>query len=221
MADTTSCQIGLSYDDFLVQELGLLEEYLEYSRSKIQCDPLQGNATLLEAALYARDRDTVREVLRRIDNDDYNQRGFGPDLRAKVIAHIFLGEPEKAEAVLPNFDRNSYFYFQAQVMIAGAKGDEKGLQELYDLGTTFPIFPDAARIHLAAMMGDRALANEIAARVDARPGGPAWLATAANTICYCGRMFDLSATPNLARKLRQANATRMPQSPIDWPLKDW
>ncbi|WP_260483759.1 TIR domain-containing protein [Sphingomicrobium flavum] len=217
MADRDNCQIGLSYDDFLVQELGLLEEYLEYSRHKIGCDPIQGNAALLEAALYADKADIVRELIDKIDIE----RGFGPDLRAKVQAHLYLGEIDKAEAVLPKFDRNSYFYFQAMTTLAGAKGDRAELDRLRKFAENFPVFPDAPRLHLALMNGDRALANEIAARIDARPGGTAWLATSANTICYCGKMFDLSATPNFAARLKEAGATQSKSSPIKWPLKDW
>ena len=39
--------------------------------------------------------------------------------------------------------------------------------------------------------------------------------------CMCGAPFDLEVTPNFAKLLQDADLPWPPNSPIDWPLKDW
>lgn len=216
LADKTNCQIGVSYEEYLVIELGLVDAYVEFARHKAGCDPVAGTPQLMEALIHADRRDLVAELIGQIDNDT----AFGPDLRGKVLGYIYLGDIEQAEATLAVIDRNSYFHFQALTMIAGAKGNREDLEALLVTANARD-FPDAARMHIAAMMGNRELANAMAARIDARVGGPSWLATGGMTTCYCGLMYDLSATPNYSARLREAGVTQPPRSPVNWPLKDW
>jgi hypothetical protein len=39
--------------------------------------------------------------------------------------------------------------------------------------------------------------------------------------CGCGAPFDLDATPNFARLLREGGLPWSPPAPIEFPLKNW
>ena len=98
-------------------------------------------------------------------------------------------------------------------MLAAARGD---LAEAETLVATFRanIGTDSENaIHLYAWLGDRELANKIAAAVDTRPFGHMILLIAINN-CYCGAPFDIEATPNFAKKLNEAGLAWPPRTPI-------
>jgi adenylate cyclase len=79
---------------------------------------------------------------------------------------------------------------------------------------------DALIVSLAPLIGDSARANAAAARIDARPYGPARLAVIVY-YCLCGAPFDINATPNFKAQVTQAGFDWPPASPIDYPLKHW
>jgi hypothetical protein len=70
------------------------------------------------------------------------------------------------------------------------------------------------------VLGERELANQAAAEIDARPLGFLFLLSAANS-CKCGAPFDLEFTPNMALLVDEAELVWPPRRPIEWPLKDW
>lgn len=75
-------------------------------------------------------------------------------------------------------------------------------------------------LSLAARGGNRGEANRLAGLIDTRMRGSVEL-LAATHFCFCGAPFDLEATPNFARRLRQSGLSWPPSSPVDWPLKNW
>ena len=88
-------------------------------------------------------------------------------------------------------------------------------------GTEFPNEANhVQQIAVLARAGERELANQTAADVDARLYGHMALSTNV-LLCTCGAPFDLEATPNFATLLQDADLPWPPDSPIDWPLKDW
>ena len=68
----------------------------------------------------------------------------------------------------------------------------------------------------AALFGQRAEANRLAARLDARPAGGLLLAIAV-TYCGCGAPFDLSATPNFKARLDESGLPWPPPVAIRYP----
>jgi adenylate cyclase len=73
---------------------------------------------------------------------------------------------------------------------------------------------------LAAVVGDREMANEIAARIDTFPGSILVFNLAVVT-CYCGAPFDLDAAPNYKARIEEAGFSWPPQKHIDYPSKVW
>ena len=80
--------------------------------------------------------------------------------------------------------------------------------------------PDVESLVVAAVVGDRERANELAARIDARPGSAAVLSNVVFT-CFCGAPFDLDAAPNYKARIEEAGFTWPPPKPIDYPAKSW
>ena len=70
------------------------------------------------------------------------------------------------------------------------------------------------------MVGDRARANELAARIDAYPGSAALLGLTVFQ-CFCGAPFDLEAAPNYKARIEEAGFAWPPRKSIDYPTKTW
>lgn len=75
-------------------------------------------------------------------------------------------------------------------------------------------------LEISAALGDRERANELAAEIDARPGGPMLLLLSAS-ICACGAEFDLEATPNFSARVRESGVPWPVETHIHYPAKDW
>jgi hypothetical protein len=73
---------------------------------------------------------------------------------------------------------------------------------------------------VAAVVGDRERANEIAAQIDPHAGSVVVLSLAVLS-CYCGAPFDLDATPNYKARIREASFPWPPPKRIDYPTKTW
>ena len=73
---------------------------------------------------------------------------------------------------------------------------------------------------VAAVVGNREMANEAAARIDAIPGGGIVISHAVFS-CFCGAPFDLDATPNYKARIEEAGFPWPPPTRIDYPAKTW
>jgi hypothetical protein len=80
---------------------------------------------------------------------------------------------------------------------------------------------DATSLRLVAALGDRALANEIASRIDAHPGSALVICSAVVLSCQCGAPFDLDAAPNFKSRIEEAGFPWPPTKRIDYPAKNW
>ena len=83
-----------------------------------------------------------------------------------------------------------------------------------------PDVDDLSSLVVAAVVGDREWANEIAARIDAHPGSAVVFSIAVLS-CFCGAPFDLEATPNYKARIEEAGFPWPPPKRIDYPTKTW
>ncbi len=108
----------------------------------------------------------------------------------------------------------------ANFLIAAAQGQVVEAQALRDsFYQRFSDSHDAITLVILAVMGDRDKANELAGKVDARPLGFLTLLSA-QSLCFCGAVFDLEYAPNFERLISDGGFAWPPPSPIKWPLKD-
>jgi hypothetical protein len=85
---------------------------------------------------------------------------------------------------------------------------------------TFSIQRNSNELEISAAIGDRERANQLAAEIDARPGGPL-LFLISNSMCACGAEFDLDVTPNFKARLREAGIDWPLETHVHYPAKDW
>ena len=99
-------------------------------------------------------------------------------------------------------------------------GDPAIARKLAEEYWSRPDANDFWSLPLAAAVGDRERANEIAARADAQPGGII-LISGVVLICFCGAPFDLEFTPNYKARIEEAGFPWPPPKRIDYPAKTW
>lgn len=73
------------------------------------------------------------------------------------------------------------------------------------------------RLHVYAALGREAEANELAARLDARPAGHLLLGSTTLN-CLCGAPFDIASTPRLRARLAEAGLEWPPRAPLRLPF---
>jgi len=206
---------GPGWSDMTTLAYGRARENLIISQRLIECDPLDYSGWLgaISAYLWLGDFDaaiaTAIEGKRAVS---HREVGFG-----LFESYVAAGRFEDAAARIDRDIRGETRALWARMMLAAARGDAVATKSLLEkkLGTY-----DGVRIANFARAGERALANEMAAAIDSDPFGYLLLMIVPSN-CMCGAPFDLEATPNFAKLLDEANLPWPPDSPIDWPLKDW
>lgn len=178
-----------------------------------RCDPLNllpwGNAATGAIVLGQPD-----EALRLVDEAESL---VGPHFAITITrlqALFALKRYEEAERILAEGIVSDPFVRVQVIAAAGRKADAAAMLAKFGSGYL------TAKLVANAIIGEREAANRVAASIDATPLGAAMLAEACH-ICLCGAPFDLDATPNFARQLKEGNLPWPPPSPIDYPLKDW
>jgi TolB-like protein len=211
------CRHGLWIDQTAIV-FGYGEAALAHDLRRERCDPLGGNwtRTAITAIWIGRPLDGLKyadriEALRGQDRDV---------MHARILAYLALGRLDEAEALFDagNFGAPDISEAMSllELQIPAAAGRAAEWEQLRPT-----LERDPGRLLVgAAVFGDRETANRTAAEVDAMTLGPAILLRITDR-CGCGEPFDLDATPNFARLLREGNLPWSPPAPIEFPLKDW
>jgi TolB-like protein len=212
-----NCRHGLWIDQ-TATIFGYGELALAHDARRARCDPIGGDWT--REAITAVWLGHAQRGLKAADRIEA-RRGPDRDLTfTRILAHLALGEVDEAEAlyVSGNLDAPDVPPAMSllKVMIPAAAGRAAEWEKLRP-----SLASDPHRLLVgAAVFGDRAMANRVAAQIDALPLGPTTLLRIADR-CGCGSPFDLEATPKLARLLKDAGLPWSPQAPIQFPLKGW
>ena len=136
-------------------------------------------------------------------------------------ALLALGRVEEALALAPSFiDETAFFGMLAEPMPLALSGDIEGARTAMDRWKAEHGRNLSNELGISAAIGDRDGANELAAEIDARPGG-SLVFLLSNSMCACGAEFDLEATPNFSARLREAGIDWPSQAHIHYPAKDW
>ena len=190
--------------------LGFAQELATKLEESLACNPLDADVInrLARTLAWA---GRPEEALALLDRAEANG----------VIAQIFIYRRVFILAAAGRFDDpevQSYLKAQPEIrmVIQGKLAEARQMAELYWAN------PDASlgrSLDLAALVGDRARANEFAARIDAYPGsalkllmvvrGPCMTWAGIAQGCRHGIPFDLDATPNFK--------ARVEESGLPWP----
>ncbi len=189
-----------------------------FFRNQINCDPLQYYGWVWEAnaLIWLGEFDAAADVaLVGLEIVPQERLRWG-----LVKALVAAGRHAEAEAIIERDLRSEVTTLSTRIMLATARGELAAASAL--LATFRAKFGTGSEnaIHFHAWLGDREVANRMAAEIDARPFGHMILSLAINN-CFCGSPFDLEVTPKFAHMLEDAALPWPPATPIKWPLKNW
>lgn len=194
-----------------LQPLGWAEQLAEKFRDMLTCDPLDNdtNYNLPWALLWAGDPEAALRAV-----DEAENRGLHSALLrwAEFDALLAAGRVEDAKVIITPGG-------VMEILHEALAGDPVLARELVeDFWANSD--EDWRRLQLAAVVGDREKANQLAARIDSRTGGFVLLVEVVGW-CYCGAPFDLDATPNLKSRIEEVDFPWPPPTIIDYPMKTW
>jgi TolB-like protein len=138
---------------------------------------------------------------------------------ARFFALLAAGRVDDPMARGPR-PRGSLLLYGRQILREALSGDPNRARQLASEHFSKPNVDDWSSLIVAAIVGDRQRANEIAARADATPGGIIMFSLTVLT-CFCGAPFDIEVAPNYRARLEEAGFVWPPIKRIDYPTKDW
>jgi len=200
--------------------IGYAREAAEMWSRYMRCEPLSvtGPMNLSDAEFWQGNYADALEILRQ------SEVALGTDpwlASGKQRALMALGRADEALVLAPQVSGDLSFYgMSAEAMPLARSGDIEGALEAMGRWQAKNGRSLENEIKIHAAIGDRARANELAAEMDARPGGPMHLLTVVN-YCACGATFDLEATPNFSARVRESGIPWPPPVQIRFPAKDW
>ncbi|MCO4812923.1 MAG: hypothetical protein KC572_15085 [Gammaproteobacteria bacterium] len=201
----------------IVNVLGAASDYIDLTTTILACDPLRSLSwfNLARAKLWAGDPAEALEIAR-----EGVEKAPGSWLTMTLVqALVKNGLHDEALRVLENDVPDVRLAQAFQILVAAHQGDQEKSGQLlavYDENQVGNFFD----VMVNAWGGRRAEANRLAAGFDEHFFGPMVLWQIANW-CQCGSPWELEATPNFAAKIKEANITWPPKTPLSFPLKDW
>jgi len=201
----------------VVSAMGMGAQVVDKAREEMRCNPYDAYSQSWlvyaltwngdpHAALLAAEEAQSRGILYESLEDSV------------VYALLAMGEVNDPRVRLAGAGYNSAI--PLEILLPAVTGDTEQARQIAEAFWTSPEADDRNSVMVAAVVGDRQRANELAARIDAHPGGPFVLANLTHG-CGCGAPFDLDATPNLKARIEEAGFTWPPSSQINYPAKDW
>jgi TolB-like protein len=216
LIELTSCYQP-NWPDILANPYGRAADVRKLGEKAIECDPLSFSGWMVSASAstWLGDFEAALETTRR----GFEATGHRIMIAETVEALIGSGQFEKATDLVEREFREDGGRLMRLLKIAAAKGDKPATNAL--LEEYLPVSTGRSSLmQVYAVSGELQRANEIATEFDTMPFGYLTLVRAIHS-CNCGTPFDLEATPNFARRIRDAELPWPPPSPIDWPLKSW
>jgi hypothetical protein len=207
-----------NWDMNVTVPFGYARKVLPRIQEFIVCDPLSSSAwrNAVRTQLWAGDPEAALQTARR-----GSEQAPGEWLSMQLIATLVaLGKFEQAENEVAERLRVDTDILQGRLMIAASQGNRISVSGLLEQYLQHPRAEDYTRTLLYAWSGERDQANMTAARIDGHAFGSPTL-TVVLIWCFCGAPWDLSATPNFAAVLEKSGLPWPPESPIDFPLKNW
>jgi TolB-like protein len=197
---------------------GLTDTAIEKIREKLRCDPYDyiTHFHLIHMLIWVGEHDAAFQA-----GEDALSRGLGFEWVEEAMMYSLLAKGELDDARLMQEETGaSFLKFPRKLLTLARAGDIPQAIALAEEFWASETADDWASAHVAAVIGDRDKANELAGRIDSKPGGSLVLSNLTH-ICSCGAPFDIEATPNFKRNIEEAGFDWPPPKAIDFPAKDW
>lgn len=206
-----------NWPEMLSSPFGRAADVRKLGEKAIECDPLSFSGWMVSASASA----WLGDFESSMETSKLGVEATGHRIMTLELteALIGIGQFEEATNVTEREFRDEALRLGRLLRIAAAKGDKSATKTL--LNQYEPIATSQySLMNMYAIVGQQQRANEIAAEFDATPFGHLTLIRSIHG-CICGTPFDLEATPDFAKRIKDAGLPWPPLSPIDWPLKNW
>ena len=208
----------MNWTNVFVAHFGWAEHLVRKFHEAIACNPMDSTASyqLPWSLIWAGEPEAALHAVEEAENKGINP----PYLEdARYSALLATGRVNDPMARGPG-PEGSLMLYDRQILREALAGDSAIARQMAEDYWSEPDADDWNSLMIAAVVGDRKRANEIAARIDTQPGGVVVLSMSV-FLCFCGAPFDLDATPNYKTRIEEAGFHWPPPKPIDYPTKTW
>ncbi len=208
----------MNWTDTFLPPFGWAELTAEKSREILACDPMNISASTSRPMqlIFSGDPEAALHAVENAEAKGVNHSWLDDARFWALLAAGRVNDP----AVRGPGPNGSMMRFPRQILREALAGDPVVARQMAEEYWSRPDADDRSSLVVAAVVGDRERANEIAARIDAYPGSVVVLSRSI-LMCYCGAPFDLEATPNYKARIEEAEFSWPPTKPIDYPTKTW
>ncbi len=201
-----------------IAPFGWAEQLAEKLREMLACNPMDivASINLPWSLILAGDPEGALQAVEEAENKGISHPWLEDGRYLALLAAGRVNDP----AVRGPGPEGSWMRFDRQILREALAGDPAVARQMAKEYWSRPDADDRSSLWLAAVVGDRERANELAARIDAYPGS-AVAFSAPVMYCYCGAPFDLEATSNYMARIEEAGFPWPPPKRIDYPTKTW
>ncbi len=209
-------QVNWTYT--FIAPFGWAEQLAEKSRETLACDPMDFGASfnLPRLLIWAGDPEAALQAVEEAENKGISHPWLEDGRYLALLAAGRVNDP----AVRGPGPEGSWMRFDRQILREALAGDPAVARQMAKEYWSRPDADDRSSLVVAAVVGDRERANELAAQIDAYPGS-AVAFSAPVMYCDCGAPFDLEATPNYKARIEEAGFPWPPPKRIEYPTKTW
>ena len=208
----------MNWTDVFIGPFGWAEQVSEKSRETLACDPMaiSPSTTWPFQLIYSGDPEAALDAVEEAENKGLSHPWLEDARYWGLLAAGRVNDP-MARGPGP---QGSNLLYDRQILREALAGDPALARQMAEEHWSRPDVDDRSSLTVAAVLGDRERANEIAARIDGYPGSVVvFSGTVLN--CFCGAPFDLEATPNYKARIEEAGFPWPPPKRIDYPTKTW
>jgi hypothetical protein len=208
----------MNWTNVFIAPFGWAEHVAKKIHEAIACNPMDISASfaLPWSLIWANDPEAALQAVEETDNKGLSHPFLENGRYWALLAAGRVNDP----MVRGPGPEGSIMRFDRQILREALAGDPALAREMAEAYWSGPDTDNVSSLVVAAVVGDRNRANQIAARIDTQPGGVVVLSLSLFS-CFCGATFDLGVAPNYKARIEEADFPWPPPTVIDYPTKDW
>ena len=200
--------------------LGHAAEMLDMWDRFWACEPVNALSPmkLAQSAMWLRE---YERALQYLDEGEARMGSNAWYSATRLWTYLAMGRADDALALAPEVEADRDFAgMTGRPLPLALAGDTDGARAAMNDWIERYGRSHWIEIIIHAAIGDRQGANQLAAELDARPGGP-FLLLLTSVYCACGAPFDLEATPNFRERITESGTEWPLETLVRYPAKDW
>jgi len=208
----------INWTNEFIAPFGWAEQLAEKARETLACDPMHSFASvnLSLSLIWTGNPAAALQAAEEAANKGLSFAWLEDGRYWALLAAGHVNDP----ALRGPGPKGSLMLYDRQILLEALAGDPAVARQMAEEYWSKPDADDWSSLMVAAVVGDRERANEIAARIDGYPGSAVVFGWAIRD-CFCGAPFDLEATPNYKARIEEAGFPWPPPKRIDYPTKTW